>query len=304
MSALGFVGGLAGAIAVGIYGLIAFVFFTASTLEQAERGTSSRLAFWLAAMGAIFWPLSLLVASLAAVYASRQSRQRRQANATRARTPSEPALQQPWHDAESGNVRRHPARKPPAQGGRGLPPPVLATRSGGRPEGTASPPLPEAGDEPASPATPLNGPAADAAQPPDQDPDERPDRVPEFRCGTGSASAPRNPPESAADERAAPHLRKAATPDGFLSACAHHLAVPSAIGGAIVRSLAPLQMQPQAPFARSAQERSPDGRSRLILSPRQYQGPVSGDGRHSDPKPSGRKPGARDGKSPRKGKQG
>jgi hypothetical protein len=277
MSALGFVGGLAGAIAFGIYGLIAFVFFTAATLEQAERGASSRMGLCLAAMGAILWPLSLLVASLAAFHSVRRTRQARKDNAARFSSASPPGP--PWSGTGHTNGPRPDAG--------GFPPPVLAASGKLRKSKAAAPAIPQEA-----------GTAKDAGPPSLAPPVDELDSRPEAGGLHGSAPRPRTEPATGTPDE--PQERKASSPDSFLSACAHHLAIPTAIGGAIVRSLAPLQMQPQPPFPKPAQERNCDNRARIILSPRQYQG----DSRQSDSRPSGHRPGIRHGKPPRKGKQG
>lgn len=273
MSALGFVGGLAGAIAFGIYGLIALVFFTAATLEQAERGATSRTALVLAVMSAIFWPLSLLVASIAAAHFSSKTRERRQRNASRpealpggrgnqgrARAQRLAAA----GDEASGNSTRTDA-------GSGPPVPVLT--GGGKRRGSAAPDSQQ--------GTPKAGPAPEPPPAP---------------AAAEDKSAP-EPPSGAVDAKRQENTQHTVQPGSGLlfGACGNPLSAPSAIHGLIVRSLAPLQMQPQAqaPSVRPW----PGNRTRLMLFPRQYQG----DGRHSDPKPSGSKPGVRHSRSRGKG---
>lgn len=195
MSALGFVGGLAGAVAIGIYGLIAFVFLTAAMLELAERGRTSRLELFLALAGALLWPVSLVVASAAAIHAVRRAR--RQANT--ARMPSG-------------------GREGPEKPVSGKPAIALVERdTASRGAHSEAPPHPkpsaQAGGRDAEP-----GPAASVS--------------------TSTSSTPS--------------------------------VQPSAIGGPVVRTLAPLQMQPQPPFGMPG----PDSRSRIILSPRQLLGAV------------------------------
>ncbi len=222
MSALGFVGGLAGAVAIGIYGLIAFVFLTAAMLELAERGRTSRLEFFLALAGALLWPVSLLVASAAAVHALRRKQEVRKPSTECAEPqrsgPDKPVISLVERDA--GNSR--------AQGG---------AFSDQRPF--------------AQPVGPVSGP------------------------GTPSAA---NPPETSSYAVSGPALPL------------------SSIGGPLVRTLAPLQMQPQPPFAMPG----PDSRCRIILSPRQ----VLAAARQGESKPSASRHKLRQTgfSSPRKGK--
>ncbi|WP_186393181.1 MULTISPECIES: hypothetical protein [unclassified Pannonibacter] len=197
MSALGFVGGLAGAVAIGIYGLIAFVFLTAAMLELAERGRTSRLELFLALAGALLWPVSLVVASAAAIHAVRRARRRRQANT--ARMPSG-------------------GREGPEKPVSGKPAIALVERdTASRGAHSEAPPHPK--------------PSAQAGGR-DAEPD------PAASVSTSTSSTPS--------------------------------VQPSAIGGPVVRTLAPLQMQPQPPFGMPG----PDSRSRIILSPRQLLGAV------------------------------
>lgn len=204
MSALGFVGGLAGAVAIGIYGLIAFVFLTAAMLELADRGRTSRAALFLALAGALVWPVSLVVASAAALHAGRRARQSRQENdaclPSRGHAGSERAL--------SG--------KPAIAGAE------YGTKSGGMHGGLL------------------------------------PDQLQLVRADQ-SAAEPVTP-------------RAAITPD------VSGAPLPVSVGGPVVRTLAPLQMQPQPPLGMPG----PDSRSRIILSPRQFLGTAP----HGEHKPS------------------
>ncbi|KND19995.1 hypothetical protein ADZ37_05920 [Pannonibacter phragmitetus] len=197
MSALGFVGGLAGAVAIGIYGLIAFVFLTAAMLELAERGRTSRLELFLALAGALLWPVSLVVASAAAIHAVRRARRRRQANTARMPSGGREGPEKPVSDKPAiALVERDTASR------------------GAHSEAPPHPkPSAQAGGRDAEP-----GPAASVS--------------------TSASSTPS--------------------------------VQPSAIGGPVVRTLAPLQMQPQPPFGMPG----PDSRSRIILSPRQLLGAV------------------------------
>lgn len=204
MSALGFVGGLAGAVAIGIYGLIAFVFLTAAMLELVERGRTGRLSFFLAFAGAMLWPVSLVIASAAAVHALRRKQQ----------------------------VGKPPADyAEPQRSGPDKPLISLVERVAGnsRAQGRAFP---------------------------DQRPFVQPVR-PVAATGTPPAA---NPPETSSYAVSGPALPL------------------SSIGGPLVRTLAPLQMQPQPPFAMPG----PDSRCRIILSPRQ----VLAAARQGESKPS------------------
>ncbi len=196
MSALGFVGGLAGAVAIGIYGLIAFVFLTAAMLELAERGRTSRLELFLALAGALLWPVSLVVASAAAIHAVRRARRRRQANT---------------------------ARMP----------------SGGREE----------------PERPVSGKPAIALV--ERDTASR---------GAHSEAPPHPKPSGQAGGRDAEPGSAASV---STSASSTPSVQPSAIGGPVVRTLAPLQMQPQPhhPVPAAASRGCPAGRAQEQRKP-------------------------------------
>lgn len=204
MSALGFVGGLAGAVAFGIYGLIAFVFLTAAMLELAEHRRTSRLSFSLAFAAALLWPVSLVVASVAAIHAGQRHTRKPSTGCAEPERPStdracvgRPNMDRPMLalvERGTASLRAH---------GEGL----LARQVSGHPVKPAAEP-----DLAAAPA--LGTPAASSPS----------------TCGPSLEMADRSRP--------------------------------------IVRSLAPLQMQPQPPFGIPG----PDSRSRIILSPRQALG--------------------------------
>ncbi|WP_186424644.1 hypothetical protein [Pannonibacter sp. I15F10I1] len=201
MSALGFVGGLAGAVAIGIYGLIAFVFLTAAMLEMAERGRTGRLSIFLAFAGAMLWPVSLFIASVAAAHALRRRREARRPSSEPQRSGSDKSMIS-LVEREGGNSR--------AQGR----------------------------------AVPDQRPLVQPVRPVD---------------GHGTPSA-------------------AFTPETSTHAVSGPCLPVPAIGGHLVRTLAPLQIQPQPPFAMPG----PDSRCRIILSPRQVLATV----RYGESKPS------------------